>query len=65
MDFGLSSLARGALNAARRSASLLASMAFVALAIAAIQYDETIAPKLAGIADNVADLGRRLTVDRA
>lgn len=69
MDFGLSSLLRHALDAARTSGSVLASIAFVALAIAAIQYDETVAPKFSSIADNCAalitDVGRRLTLDRA
>lgn len=69
MDFGLSSLLRGALNAARTAASVLASIAFVALAIVAIQYDETVAPKLTSIADNcstlIADMGRRLTSENA
>lgn len=68
MDFGLGFLARGALHVTRASAGVFASIAFLALAIASIQYDETVAPKLASLADTcstlLADVGRRLMIDR-
>ncbi|MBY0564237.1 MAG: hypothetical protein K2P58_08625 [Hyphomonadaceae bacterium] len=50
-------------HALKQPAALVVGVVFTFVAIAAIQYDETIAPKLAGIADGITgatgDLARR------
>lgn len=52
MRVGLNWLKRELHDAVKRPAGFVVGLVFTVAAIAAIQYDETIAPKLSGLADS-------------